>query len=50
MTASEGAKPAPLKWKKKCIDKELLEVCERETAAQMPDDASDRELEGSGGN
>lgn len=39
-----------LKWGKSIVDKELLEVCKRETAALTPDEASDWELESSGGN
>lgn len=46
--ATEQNRPAEMG--KSIIDKELLEVCKWETAALMPDDASDWELEDSGGN
>lgn len=49
MTASKGAKPTRRNGKEP-RQQELLEVCKRETAAIMPGDASDRQLEGSGGN
>lgn len=51
MTASEGAKTSLSKWRKEPRGGRAARgVCEREAAAPTPDDASDRELGGSGGN